>query len=377
MFRKIAMKPRRLAVVAGVLALGMSTLLIAASNQEAPKTGPKDVDLFGDNLVAKGKSVAVKRSDLDEAMVNIKSAAAARGQTIPPQELTFIEQQMLDRLVQVQLLLAKATPVDKTAGKDLTDKRFASIKERAKDEDTLNRQLMAMGTSQDKLKAKMTEEATAQNVLERELKIKVGDDEVKKFYDENPAKFEQPEMVRVSHILFATKDLKTGQDLSEEKKAAKRKEAEGVLKRARAGEDFAKLVKEFSEDPGSKDNGGEYTFARATADPQHAMVPEFEKAAFALKPGEVSDLVPTQFGYHIIKLNEKIPAKKLELAKVSTDIKEYLKQEQIKSRQQDYQTYVDKLKKDADVTILDEKLKLQALPPEAATKPASELAPKK
>lgn len=366
MFRKKSVKSLLLTLALGLLAGGSPDVLVAASNQEPPKPAPKDIDLFGDNLVAKGKSVAVKRSDLDEAMVNIKSAAAARGQTIPPPDLAFIEQQMLDRLIQVQLLLAKATAVDKTAGKDVTDKRFAGIKERAKDEDTLNRQLMAMGTSQEKLKAKMTEEATAQNVLERELKIKVGDDEVKKFYDDNPAKFEQPEMVRASHILFATKDLKTGQDLSEEKKAAKRKEAEAVLKRARAGEDFAKLVKEFSDDPGSKDNGGEYTFAKASADPQHAMVPEFEKAAFALKPGEVSDLVSTQFGYHVIKLSEKIPAKKLELAKVSMDIKEYLKQEQIKTRQQDYQAYVDKLKKDADVTILDEKLK-----PDAATQPAT------
>ncbi len=367
MVRYEGSKTRLLVFTVGVLAAGSSYVLMSASNPEALKPGSKQIDLFGDSVVAKGKGFSVKRSDLDEAMVNIKSAAAARGQTIPPQELGFIEQQMLDRLVQVQLLLAKATPVDKTAGKDLTDKRFATIKERAKDEDTLNRQLMAMGTSQEKLKAKMTEEATAQNVLERELKINVGDGEVKKFYDDNPAKFEQPEMVRASHILFATKDLKTGQDLSEEKKAAKRKEAEGVLKRARAGEDFSKLVKEFSDDPGSKENSGEYTFARASADPQHAMVPEFEKAAFALKPGEVSDLVTTQFGYHIIKLNEKIPAKKLELAKVSTDIKEYLKQEQIKTRQQDYQSYIDKLKKDADVTILDEKLKLQAAP-EPATK---------
>ncbi len=369
MFSIQSIRTRLIVILAGVLAVGLPSALVAASKEEPAKASPQDIDLFGDNLVAKGKDVAVKRSDLDDAMVNIKSAAAARGQTIPPQDLTYIEQQMLDRLVQVQLLLSKATDVDKASGKDLTDKRLASIKERSKDEETLNRQLKAMGTSQEKLKAKMTEEATAQNVLERELKVTVADDAVKKYYEDNPAKFEQPEMVRASHILFATKDLKTGQDLSEDKKAAKLKQAEGVLKRARTGEDFAKLVKEFSDDPGAKENNGEYTFARASADPQHAMVPEFEKAAFALKPGEVSDLVTTQYGYHIIKLSEKIPAKKLELAKVSLDIKEYLKQEQLKSRQQDYQAYMDKLKKDAGVTIQDEKLKLQ--PPPQPTGPAS------
>jgi parvulin-like peptidyl-prolyl isomerase len=213
-------------------------------------------------------------------------------------------------------------------------------------------------------------------VLERELNIKVADEDIKKYYDENPAKFEQAEMVRASHILFATKDLNSGADLSEEKKAAKKKLAQDVLKRARGGEDFAKLVKEFSDDPGSKESGGEYTFARATADPRHAMVPEFETAAFALKTNEISDIVTTQFGFHIIKLNEKIPAKKLDFAKVSPDIKEYLKQQQLQNRQQDYQTFVDKLKKDDDVAILDEKLKPKDTPEPPPTTPETKPAVK-
>ena len=131
-----------------------------------------------------------------------------------------------------------------------------------------------------------------------------------------------------------------------------------MLKRAKAGEDFAKLAKEYSEDPGSKDKGGEYTF------PRGQMVPEFEAAAFSLGTNQISDIVTTQFGYHIIKTYEKIPAKKVEFDEAKNDIKEYLSGQTV---QKQLPEYLEKLEKDANVQILDEKLKPA---PKAPAEPA-------
>jgi parvulin-like peptidyl-prolyl isomerase len=199
--------------------------------------------------------------------------------------------------------------------------------------------------------------------LERELKVSVSDDEVKKFYDENPSRFEQAEQVRASHVLIGTRDQATGGDLTDDEKKAKRKLADDIRKRAAAGEDFAKLAKEFSDDPGSKDNGGEYTFGRGK------MVPEFEAAAFSLNTNQVSDVVTTQFGYHIIKLSEKIPAKMISLTEVADDLKEGLKSQELQKQLRETDL-LEKLQQDASVEILDEKLKKIELPKPDRLEPA-------
>jgi peptidyl-prolyl cis-trans isomerase C len=344
------------------LAAGLASFWLCSGSSQAATPGPADAapaqkptansaDLFPDVVVAKGKGIEIKRSQLDDAMVSIKSTFAARGQDLPPDQMNHLEQQILDRLIQIQILLAKATDGDKSAGNETCAKRMEAIRARAGSDEMLKRQLKSVGTTPEELTKKMAEESTAQVVLERELKINVSDAEIKKFYDDNPSKFEQPETVRASHILLSTKDPDTNKDLSDDQKADKRKKAEELLKRARAGEDFAKLAKENSDDPGSKDKGGEYQFARGQ------MVPEFETAAFSLKTNQISDIVTTQYGYHIIKLSEKVPAKKVELATVSAEVKDYLKQQQMKTHQQDLQTYLEKLKKDSGIQILDENLK--------------------
>lgn len=350
-----------------ILLCAAAPLLSVSAADETGSTNAKPVlkasDLFTNDVVAKAKGVSITRSQLDDAMISIKTGIAARGQNIPPEQLPMIERSVLDRLIQVQVLNAKATDADKAAGKEATEKRIAELKKQAGTEDAFSARLTSLGMTEDELKSKMSEEIIAETVLKRELKVDVSDEAVKKFYDENPGKFEKPEMVRAAHVLIGTKDQTTGTDLSDEQKTAKKKIAEDILKRAKAGEDFAKLAKEYSDDPGSKDKGGEYTF------PRGQMMPAFEAAAFSLNTNQVSDIVETPYGYHIIKLYEKIPAKKIELDEVKDDIKEYLGNQQV---QKQLPEYMAKLEKDADVQILDPKLKAVELPKRPAAAAADE-----
>jgi peptidyl-prolyl cis-trans isomerase C len=347
----------------------------AATNAPASTTtNAKPADamtaLFGDPVIARGKGFEVKRSELDEVMTGIKSTAAARGQTIPPGQLTQIEGQLLDRLIQDQLLLQKATDADKTNGVQKAGVQMGLLLERFGSQEVLERQMKAVGMTVAELRSKITQENTAQAVKIRELNVTVTDAEVKQFYDDTNhlADFEQPEMVHVRHILSLTMDPVTRAPLSADQQQAKRKQIDDLLKRIRGGADFVALAKQYSEDPSSKDNGGEMP-----AFPRGQMAPEFEAAAFSLTNNQVSDVITTAYGYHIIKLLDKTPAKKLVLTDkvsfgdvtVAAKIKDFLTQQKTEKLAP---AYLEKLKKAADVQILDADLKAAA---EAAAEAAS------
>ncbi len=347
---------------AGLLAGAATPVAGAETNAPSAKPADRLAALFGDPVVAKGKGFEVKRSQLDASVITFKGAMAARGQTVSPLEMERLEPQLLEELIRLRLLLTIATDADREKGKELGEQRIKAEIERAGSEENVARQAKAIGRTFESWKAEIIDAAIARTILDREIKVTVTDDDVKKFYDENPARFEQPEQVRISHILFATLDLNTRLPLPEAQKETKRKLAEEVVKRARAGEDFVKLVKEFSEDASVKDSGGEITFDRGS----RQLPPEFVAAAFSLSENQISDVITTVVGYHVVKMLEKTPAKMIELAKVSDRVKEVLTQQAIQERLPDY---FEKLMKEANVEILDAKLKLPERDTAATAKP--------
>lgn len=186
-----------------------------------------------------------------------------------------------------------------------------------------------------KAKYNVPEKRQAKYIFVSSLKmrpeISVSDDELRQYYAQHKNEYTLPERVKAQHILFKTQGKKP------EEIAPLREKARQVVDRAKKGEDFGALAKQFSEDTSASAGGDLGSFGRGQ------MVPEFERVVFSLAPGAISDLVDTQFGIHIIKVNEKEAARERpfdELKEILTPVVATLRAEQ-KARDTAQQIAVD------------------------------------
>jgi len=176
-------------------------------------------------------------------------------------------------------------------------------------------------------------------------KVVIPPADIEREYKNNEEQYSTPEQVRASHILLKTE----GKD-----DAAVKAKAEDLLKQARAGADFAELAKKNSEDEASAKNGGDLDYFG-----KGRMVPEFDAAVFAMQPGQISDLVKTQYGYHIIKLIDKKPATTRPLAQVRQQLNDQLAYQKAQAQAADLAQTLEKQIKSA--SDLDKVAKAQGL----------------
>jgi peptidyl-prolyl cis-trans isomerase D len=166
-------------------------------------------------------------------------------------------------------------------------------------------------------------------------KIVVPEADVKRAYDENIEQYSTPEQIRASHILLKTE----GKD-----DAAVKARIEDILKQAKGGADFGELAKKYSEDESNAKNGGDLDYFG-----HGKMVPEFDAVAFTLQPGQISDVVKTQFGYHIIKLTDRKPGRVVPFEEAAQQIKQFLEGQK---KQQHADAFIEGLKKKSKIEVL-------------------------
>lgn len=305
--------------------------------------------LFGDPIIAKGKNVEVKRSQLDEAFISYRANLAARGEDIPDDQRVRKEIGLLERIILTQILAGKASESDRTNANAVAKKFLDEARKSAgNSEAAFERHLRALGLTGAKFETRVKEQSLVETILDRELKpsIQVSDADVRKFYAENSEKFKQPEIAKGQHIIVYTKDPQTGTELSPDQARKKKERLQRAQTRAKAGEDFFGLIKEYSEDPSLEEKRGEFLI------PRLGKLPEIESAVFSLPINSVSEIITTPAAFHVVKVLERSPARQTEFEKVEEDIKKHLSHREMEKKLPEFFT---KLKAEAQLDIQDKK----------------------
>ncbi|MEN3338502.1 MAG: peptidyl-prolyl cis-trans isomerase [Acidobacteriota bacterium] len=304
-----------------------------------PPTAPpvKPVPAQLPEVLARVNGEAVKKADLDRLIKNMEMSA---NQPIPPERRDEILRRALDQLVTYTVLSQETRARKVTVTDAEIDSNLKQMQSQFPNEAEFTKALAARGTTLERLRADARVDMSINRMVEAEVASTPPptDAQAREFYDKNPDKFKQEEAIRASHILIPA-DEKA--DEATKKKA--RAEADEVLKELKAGGDFAELAKKHSKDS-SAAQGGDLNFF-----PKGQMVPAFDQAAWALKPGEISDVVTTPFGFHIIKVTERRPASTVPFDQVSGRIKEYLAQQQ---KQERASAFIESLKQKAKIEVL-------------------------
>lgn len=319
-------KTRLMGKVTIVLALILVSAVVFAADKKAPA-----------DMIAVVNGTIITKEKFDRGLQLNKKRLASKGIQVPEAQMTQFKNDVLDEIIDMELLYQesekKGIKIEPEAALD----QFNEFKQRFPGEAEFKKWLEENNFTESDFRDELKRLMAIRQLIDQEVdqKVKITDEESKTFYDANPQYFQQPERVKARHIL-----IKVDEGASEEKKAEARKKIKDIQQKVRNGEDFAALAKTYSEGPSAPKGGDLDYFGRGQ------MVKPFEDAAFSLEPNETSDIVETRFGYHLIKVVDKQPAKKMAYADVKTRINQHLKDQKLKSESQ---LYFDRLRKDAKI----------------------------
>lgn len=294
-----------------------------------------------DSAVATVNGRPISREDFDEAVAGaVARNEAQAGQPLAPAQIAQIENQVLTTLITRAILMQRADDIGISVTDEQFDNRRDEFLAQFPNDTAYQGWLQQQGLTEEEFAEELRFALRVDTLLEDEVYsgIEVTEEEARAFYDENPQYFQQPEQVAARHILLNTQDLESEEDI-----AAKREEAEAIREELIAGADFAELARERSEGPSASRGGDLGTFGRGQ------MVPEFEEAAFALDEGQISEVVETQFGFHVLQVTEKVPARTVPFDETQPQIEEFLLDQERNTGARDY---VNRLREDAEVEEL-------------------------
>jgi parvulin-like peptidyl-prolyl isomerase len=269
-------------------------------------------------VVAEGKGIKVTRAQLDVEVDRALTNFNLSRDKVPAAQLGSLELNILNQMVNRQIALTEARKSPLTNAAVLAKEQLEKMKKNFPDAKAFEEQLAKAKTTEAAMVKEIEQKLEVDNLMRTRVEPALkapSDDEVQKFYTENPKLWQRNESVQAQHVL-----VKVDPAADAATKAAKKKAAEAALARVNKGEAFEKVAQEVSDDPGSKARGGELPpFSKGQ------MTPNFEKVAFSTAPGKTSAVFETPFGYHFLKVKAKEAAKTLKLEDVKNEIVSHLK----------------------------------------------------
>jgi peptidyl-prolyl cis-trans isomerase C len=314
-----------IASVALGAALALSAAAAVAADRPAAKPSAQPAKAAAapakaqapDGNVATVNGVGIRQSDFDRNwQYFLQRSGIPQDHAGKTGKVDEFRKQVLDGLVDEELLFQDAKNRKLIAGKDVVEAEVEKARAQFPSPEVFKEELAKNQLTEEGLRTLFSRNLSIQGLVEQQVaaKLSISDAEVHDFYTGNTQAFETPERARARHIL-----VQVAKDDDEKARAAKRAKAEGLLKQLQGGADFEELARKSSDCP-SAQNGGDLGFFE-----RGQMVPAFETAAFALKPGELSGVVETQFGFHVIRGEEQAAAGMVKEAEAAPQIREHLK----------------------------------------------------
>lgn len=287
----------------------------------------------GSQVVATVNGEDITSQELDEEVTKWKNSLAQQGFNLEGEQAKEIEEVVLNQLIDSRLAMAEIKRLDLMPTDKEVEEAVQGTKEQLGGEAEFKKYLAAYGINEPQLRDDLKQQL-AVNKLVEQISAEVPqptEAEIKEYFDQNGAQYNDPEQRQVSHILIGVGDYSNGKDRSEMDAKVL---ALQVVDKVASGADFGELAKQYSDDMGSKDNGGQYPpFSKGSG-----FAEEFESAAFNLKENGqyTKEPVKTTFGYHIIRLDKIIPAKTHTLDEVKDQIAASLHDEKINKKASEY-----------------------------------------
>jgi peptidyl-prolyl cis-trans isomerase C len=323
-------------VMAMVLAFTFITAAWQASAADKKPAAVQGSTSGGEANVAMVNGTPITRVEFNRALGFAKQQFSKMGKPVDDAQM---KEGVLDQLIGSELLYQESKKTGIKIDDKTVDERLAQWKKRFPNDEEYKKALQEMNLSEGLMRSDIEKGLSIEKLVVDKFvdKITVPEKEIKDYYESHTDMFKQPEQVKASHILIKVKP-----DAKESEQDEALKKIKDIQEKQKKGEDFAELAKSHSQCPSSSKGGDLGYFGRGQ------MVPPFEEAAFNMKPGEVSDIVKTRFGYHLIKVTDKKAESTVPFDEIKERIGQYLKQEKV---QKEVRELVDKLRKEAKVEI--------------------------